>query len=252
MLFLAAAGLSAYNYFDGMRAYAASTRIAEKLSEQIVQNILSSGGSSGDRSGTSPGSTNTGSPGYLSGTSAGSSHAASDGGGQGGSGSEAVPLETVRARGVSVLPETAAPYEEMPTAVIDGERYIGMLEIPSLGLTLPVMENWDYEKLKVSPCRFSGSYYSDDLVICAHNYARHFSPIKWIGIGEDVFFTNVNGVRMQYKTTNIVTVQPSSVEEMIRNTGADASGKKQWDMTLFTCNTGGQTRCAVRCVRAEA
>ena len=24
-----------------------------------------------------------------------------------------------------------------------------------------------------------------------------------------------------------------------------------WDLTLFTCYVGGQTRCAVRCVRVE-
>ena len=63
--------------------------------------------------------------------------------------------------------EARAKYTQkaMPTETIDGQRYIGKLEIPSLGLTLPVMENWDYERLKISPCRYSGSYYYDDLVI---------------------------------------------------------------------------------------
>ena len=57
------------------------------------------------------------------------------------------------------------PATPMPTKMIDGDEYIGILEIPSLGITLPVMADWD--------------------------------------------------------------------------------------LTLFTCNAGGQTRCAVRCSRIE-
>ena len=89
--------------------------------------------------------------------------------------------------------KTAAPYVDpntpMPVEVIDGYEYIGVLEIPSEGLSLPVMKEWDYTRLKISPCRFTGSYYSDDLVICAHNYMKHLGPLLQIGIGEDEFFT---------------------------------------------------------------
>ena len=79
--------------------------------------------------------------------------------------------------------KTAAPYIDpntpMPVEVIDGYEYIGVLEIPSEGLSLPVMKEWDYTRLKISPCRFTGSYYSDDLVICAHNYMKHLgSPCR--------------------------------------------------------------------------
>ena len=52
------------------------------------------------------------------------------------------------------------------------------------------MNEWDYTRLKISPCRFTGSYYSDDLVICAHNYMRHLGPLLQIGIGEDIYFTS--------------------------------------------------------------
>lgn len=157
--------------------------------------------------------------------------------------------------GESVEKETAAPYRdpnaEMPVTLIDGYEYIGVLEIPSQGLTLPVMKEWDYERLKISPCRFTGSYYSDDLVICAHNYAKHFSPIKWIEVGADVYFTNVQGATIHYIVTNRETVQPTDVETMIYNTKNSETSTLDWDMTLFTCNTGGQTRCAVRCSRAQ-
>ncbi len=61
---------------------------------------------------------------------------------------------------------------------IDGNYYIGVLTIPSLDLSLPVMEDWDDEKLKISPCRYAGSLYQKNLVIAGHNYQRHFNGIE--------------------------------------------------------------------------
>ena len=151
--------------------------------------------------------------------------------------------------------ETAAPYVDpntpMPVEVIDGYEYIGILEIPSEDLSLPVMKEWDYTRLKISPCRFTGSYYSDDLVICAHNYDKHLGRLLNIDLGVDVYFTNVEGLTIHYIVTNRETVEPTDVERMIENTGNSETSLLDWDMTLFTCNLGGQTRCAVRCSRVE-
>ena len=137
---------------------------------------------------------------------------------------------------------------ELPTKMIDGYEYIGRINIPSLNLSLPVMAQWDYTRLKISPCRFTGSYKLDDMVICAHNYISHFSPIKYIDIGADVEFVTVDGVVYEYMVSNRETVQPTDVDEMIMN-DKNSGSKADWDLTLFTCNTGGRTRCAVRCVR---
>ncbi len=161
---------------------------------------------------------------------------------------------------------------EMPTMEIDGFLYIGTLQIPSLELELPVMQKWDYTRLKIAPCRFSGSYFDDDLVICGHNYRRHFSPIKGIDIGADVYFVTVDNMVYHYKVSNRETLRPTSIESMVRNQNnvdedleiagtskdsgyldADESNDPEsygkWDLCLFTCTTGGQARCAVRCQR---
>ena len=142
----------------------------------------------------------------------------------------------------------------MPTLQVDGYYYIGTLEIPDLGLRLPVMDTWDYNRLRISPCLYSGSYYTDDMVICGHNYLRHFYPIKGLAIGADVYFITVDKVIYHYTVCNRETVQPTSIDQMIRNMNngdPDFEELEDWDLTLFTCNTGGQTRCAVRCIRAE-
>ena len=140
--------------------------------------------------------------------------------------------------------ETPLPYQqrEMPTMELNGYDYIGVLEAPSLELTLPVMDRWDYERLKISPCRFSGNVYEDDLVICAHNYSQHFGPLKYVPVGTEIRFTDAEGNLFRYAVSSFDTVGPNDVERMI--TG-------DWDLTLFTCNTNGQTRCAIRCDRME-
>lgn len=139
----------------------------------------------------------------------------------------------------------------MPTLTVDGHDYIGEIEIPSINRKLPVMADWSMADLKTSPCRYSGSYYNDDMVILGHNYLRHFSLIKWLDIGADIYFTNVNGLRIHYTVSNRETINPTNVDQMIENS-KNSDGTADWDLTLFTCTTGGQARCAVRCIRDKS
>lgn len=171
------------------------------------------------------------------------------------------PTETKAPTETAAAAETTAPVEaeepteeepeqifplfqprEMPTMELNGFDYIGILEVPSLELSLPVMEQWDYDRLKVSPCRFSGNLYEDNLVICGHNYSQHFGPLKYVPLGTEIRFTDAEGNVFRYAVSSFDTVGPNDVERMI--TG-------DWDLTLFTCNTNGQTRCAIRCDRIE-
>lgn len=129
--------------------------------------------------------------------------------------------------------ESATP--EMQTVMIDGEAYIGMISIPSLGLELPVMADWDYTKLKKSPCRQTGSVFTDDLVIAAHNYKRHFGRLKDLEAGAELSFTDVNGEVFRYKAVKVETVSPESVEDVLLSA---------YPLVLYTCTYGGKTRVA--------
>ena len=137
---------------------------------------------------------------------------------------------------------SASPSGEMPVEYVNGQAYIGVLEIPSIDLSLPVMLDWDYQKLRTAPCRYSGSYLTDDLVVMGHNYATHFSPIKWLRQDAEVYFVAVDGSVYRYVVDSVETLRATQVEAM--------TTAKGWDLTLFTCTTGGQARCAVRCSRA--
>lgn len=139
--------------------------------------------------------------------------------------------------------ELPDPYDTEMTAVeIDGYYYIGYLSIPVLELELPVMADWSYSQLKIAPCRYFGSTKTDNLVIAAHNYIRHFAKIKNLSVGDTVCFTDMDGVISMYEVVEMDILSPSAVEEM---TAGD------YDLTLFTCTYGGRSRVTVRCERTE-
>ena len=131
---------------------------------------------------------------------------------------------------------------EMPVKTINGRDYIGVLSIPSLELELPVISQWDYPALKVAPCRYSGSLYQDNLIICAHNYASHFGKLKELQPGDTVLFTDMDEHVVTFQVVERETLNPMDTE------GMEAG---DWDLTLFTCTIGGQTRVTIRLERVE-
>lgn len=134
------------------------------------------------------------------------------------------------------------PDMEMPTVEIDGNTYIGTLELPTLELSLPVMSSWGDSKLKIAPCRYEGSAYTNNLVIAGHNYRKHFSKLQALSAGDPVTFTDVDGNCFCYRVAEVEVLQATAIQEMVE------SG---WDLTLFTCTYGGQTRLTIRCEAEE-
>ena len=144
-----------------------------------------------------------------------------------------------------VDPDLPNKFTPMDISLIQGDRYIGILDVPDYELSLPVMENWSYEKLKTAPCRYSGSYKTGSLVICAHNYDHHFGPLRDAPIGTELSFRAVDGKSYSYSVTKIETLEPHEVGYM-----TDVLG--DWDLTLFTCTTGGKQRVAIRCQQTSS
>ncbi len=126
---------------------------------------------------------------------------------------------------------------QMSAVLVEGYEYVGFLSLPALGLELPVMADWSEAKLKLSPCRYYGSVNGNDLVICAHNYARHFGRLTELKSGDDVLLTDLDGNVTRYAVVEIQVLGPDQVEDM---TSGD------YPLTLFTCTYGGKSRVTVR------
>ncbi len=137
------------------------------------------------------------------------------------------------------------PDREMPTISVDSIGYIGYIFIPSLSIRLPVQGDWVYDLLTISPSRYSGSVYQNNMIIGGHSYITHFRALRNISSGARVFFYDTEGYTYEYEVTYAMSLNPNQGAVLFDEESED------WDLTLFTCNTGGQTRCIVRCVRVE-
>ena len=127
---------------------------------------------------------------------------------------------------------------EMATIPVDGYDCIGILSVPVLELELPVLTDWSYVKLKKAPCLYYGTYYEKNFVIAAHNYKSHFGRLSELQAGDLVVFTDVTGTDHFYEVALLETLPKEATQEMI------ASG---FDLSLYTCTTGGASRVTVRC-----
>ena len=141
----------------------------------------------------------------------------------------------------AVTPPDSAPQgtpSEMATVEVGGHRCVGVLSVPVLELELPVLTDWSYAKLKKAPCLYYGTCYEADFVIAAHNYKSHFGRLSELQAGDVVVFTDVSGTAHRYEVVLLETLPADATETMI------ASG---FDLSLYTCTTGGGSRVTVRC-----
>lgn len=135
-------------------------------------------------------------------------------------------------------------YSENESVIeLDGKKYIGIISVPKISLELPVMNQWSYANLDISPCRYMGSVAEKNLIIAAHNYTSFFDRIDELNSGDEIIFTECSGRVHKYSV---------SMTELIN--GGDVSGMESnsddWDLTLFTCTWSGWSRVTVRAVEA--
>lgn len=130
------------------------------------------------------------------------------------------------------------PKMEMPIKQINGYDYIGYLRIEKLSLDLPIMNEWSYPLIRVSPARFKGSIYENNMIILAHNYKAHFGYLYKLDRGDMVEFVDMDNNHFIYKVEEVEKINGDKMEELLSGV---------WDLTLFTCTLGGKSRVVVRC-----
>lgn len=150
---------------------------------------------------------------------------------------------------IDILPEESK--EEIFTRegselnVVDVKGYPcdGYLTIPAIEFESAVLDTWNNKYLRKAVCRYYGSPYTHDLVIAGHNFRRGFGKLKRLKPGDDVYFTDMNGIRTTYRVRQIEVLDGTDVDGML-------SGG--WDLSLYTCTYGGRARLTVRCDEIES
>ena len=199
---IAAAGLVAYNYNDEKVAASASDEVTQLLAQQL---ILSSGNA--EESNTIGGANVE--PDWIMEMDM------------------ELPDDGINTDGYTSLSVSVGP-----------ESYIGILDIPTLRLSLPVNEVWSMTKLRRTPCRYWGSAETGNLVIAAHNYRNHFANISSLMTEDIIIFTAADGTRYDYQVEEITTVLPEESGKVIFS---------EYELSLFTCTYDGNARVVVNC-----
>ena len=138
----------------------------------------------------------------------------------------------------------AANTDPEPQEELAGEityDYAGVIAIPDLSLELPVIDQWNYARLKVAPCRQSGAAADGDLVIAAHNYKSHFGYLDRLEPGASVIFTDMEGTVYRYAVEEIRRLEPEDAEDV------SSVFSSEYPLVLYTCTPGGKARVAVFC-----
>lgn len=129
---------------------------------------------------------------------------------------------------------------ELPEKKYMGYSLIGSISVPSVDVRLPVLDDWSEDKLKVAPCRYSGSISGGDMIIMGHNYRSHFTPLQKVKVGAEVEFENAIGRVFRYRVAKIEYLHRTEGEQL----------PSEYPLTIFTCTPGGLERIVIRCEAA--
>lgn len=116
--------------------------------------------------------------------------------------------------------------------------YMAVIELPTLGITLPVNEEWSEDASHISPCRYQGNLKTKDLIIAGHNYGSHFGYLHDLQLGDPIIITDASQKKYEYQVSKKETIPGTSIDKM---------QKGEWDLTLFTCDYMGTSRITIRC-----
>ncbi len=127
----------------------------------------------------------------------------------------------------------------MPQRELEGENFVGILEVPSFERTLPIGALWKREKATRFPCRYGGSLYENNLILGGSDGPGQLDFVKQISNGDTVFITDLTGLRVEYRVTEIRQTKDVST------TNLAAEG----ELVLFARNTYSLDYTVIRCER---
>ena len=150
----------------------------------------------------------------------------------------------IMAKGEDPLPEHAPKPGKEPAPPLE-ELYAvdGILTIPKIGITLPVLRDYSEDLLRVSVCIFERETGEDGrMVLAGHDYKSHFGKIKTLVPGDAVDYETLSGGLRHYTVIEVTAIDPDD------RAGLEAG---EWDMTLLTCNRDLSKRILVRLGRTD-
>ena len=128
---------------------------------------------------------------------------------------------------------------EMPVLQLGGVDYVCMLEIPGLGIALPVQNQWEAEVLRQRPCRFWGSVYDGTCILGGSGQRGQFAFCAQLDLGNILYLTDMQGARFSFRVAHIQRAQDVRFEKL---------SHAEYPLTLFMRQEYSSEYIIVRCV----
>lgn len=139
-------------------------------------------------------------------------------------------------------PDGDSPYLE--TVNLSGYEVTGILQIPDLNRSWPIIASGDAAATAKIPSIYGGNPASGDLVIADGADNQQFSGLKDLPDGSEVVFTDVSGREYRYQVATVETVPSSKLSAISRH-------RERWDAAIITPNFSGRSQLVTRLVKSE-
>ena len=131
----------------------------------------------------------------------------------------------------STIPEgsgavpTARRDNTMATLSVDGNDFIGILEMPKYGSVLPVGGQWG--SVSKYPCLYDGNIYERTIKIGATTQKGQYDFFREISVGDSLLFTDMEGNLYSYSVADIL---------YSKDAHSSTLNQKDAELTLFIKN----------------
>ena len=143
--------------------------------------------------------------------------------------------------------DTTAPDGDstyLETVNLSGYEVTGILQIPDLNRSWPIIASGDAAATAKIPSIYGGNPASGDLVIADGADNQQFSGLKDLPDGSEVVFTDISGHEYRYQLATVETVPSSKLSAIARH-------RERWDAAIITPNFSGRSQIVIRLVKAE-
>lgn len=125
--------------------------------------------------------------------------------------------------------------------LLDEISIIGLIEIPKINISYPIIENTNKDLLKISVCKFSGPFPNriGNLCIAGHNYKNNsmFSNLYKLNIGDCFYITDLNNTKLKYIVYKKFVVKENNLD--------CTKNVDDVEVTLITCYSNDNSKRTV-------
>ena len=143
--------------------------------------------------------------------------------------------------------DTSAPGNAnayLETVNLSGYEVTGILQIPDLNRSWPIIASGDPAATAKIPSIYGGNPASGNLVIADSPDNQQFAGLKDLPDDSEVVFTDISGREYRYQVATVETVPSSKLAAISRH-------RERWDAAIFTPNFSGRGQIVTRLVKSE-